>query len=226
MHKMAQPHIHQQAAQACFSCYSFDVHKHNVVPRYEDTKGAASRNSYMLTFCASAHFACTAEIIPPILQKGSSASTAAMQRLLPLAVLCCMLAVQVAAGTPVLQDDGPRADTLSAGRDLLQTTAPIAVLLTRQQFVQASWALQDITCAGVAAKDRNFNNTLAVAVVQDFRNALTTAGWPNAPVVALRQPCFDLTVSRAKVVDTHCKVRRCSTFPADNLNLLTPGAAH
>jgi hypothetical protein len=118
-----------------------------------------------------------------------------MQCLLPLAALCCMLVAHVAAGNPVLHADDARADVPSAGRILLATPAPIAVNLTRQQFVQATWALQDVTCAGVAAKDRIFNNTLAVAVIQDFRRALTAEGRPTAPIVAVRQPCLDTTVS-------------------------------
>jgi hypothetical protein len=107
-----------------------------------------------------------------------------------------MLAAHVAAGTPVLHNDGPRAE--SSGRALLAAPAFLAVNLTRQQFVQVTWALKDVTRAGVAARDRTFNNTLAVAGIQDFRRALTVDGWPQAPVVAVRQPCFDTTVNKSR----------------------------
>jgi hypothetical protein len=48
-------------------------------------------------------------------------------------------------------------------------------------------------------KDRRFNFTLATAVIQDFQNALTAAGWPASfkSVVVVRQPCMDITVSLA-----------------------------
>jgi hypothetical protein len=46
------------------------------------------------------------------------------------------------------------------------------------------------------AKDKNFNNTLAKAVEQDFKTALIATGWPGAAAVvrAVRQPCKDITV--------------------------------
>ncbi|KAF6256398.1 hypothetical protein COO60DRAFT_1461688 [Scenedesmus sp. NREL 46B-D3] len=111
-----------------------------------------------------------------------------MRSTLPLAVLCCMLAAHLAAGTR---------NTITTNRALLArpvaTPLAIAVNLTRQQFVQATWALQDVTCANLSAKDPLFNNTLAKAVIKDFETALTASGWPDAPVVAVRQPCLDTT---------------------------------
>jgi hypothetical protein len=115
-----------------------------------------------------------------------------MRPLLPLALMCWLLSAQLAAATR---------DTFAPDRTLLATpVTPMAtaVNLTRQQFVQATWALQDVTCAGVfsTAKDKNFNNTLAKAVEQDFKDALVAAGWPGAAAVvrAVRQPCKDITV--------------------------------
>ncbi|WIA09695.1 hypothetical protein OEZ85_009080 [Tetradesmus obliquus] len=78
--------------------------------------------------------------------------------LLLLALLSCLLEAQLASGTR---------DTFTTGRALLKKPLRVAtpVNLTRQPFVQATWALQDATCAGVyaTAKDKNFNNTLALA---------------------------------------------------------------
>jgi hypothetical protein len=116
-----------------------------------------------------------------------------LRPLLPLALLCWLLSAQLAACTR---------DTFMTNRALLArpVVTPLAtpVNLTRQQFVQATWALQDVTCAGVftTAKDKNFNNTLAKAVEQDFKDALVAAGWPGAAAVvrAVRQPCKDITV--------------------------------
>ncbi|KAF6256396.1 hypothetical protein COO60DRAFT_1657879 [Scenedesmus sp. NREL 46B-D3] len=108
-----------------------------------------------------------------------------MRSTLPLAVLCCMLAAHLAASTR---------NTVTTNRALLAkpvaTPLAIAVNLTRQQFVQATWALQDVTCADVSAKDTYFNNTLAKAVIADFKTALAAAGWPDAPVVAFKNKTY------------------------------------
>jgi hypothetical protein len=65
--------------------------------------------------------------------------------------------------------------------------------------MQSTWALQGVTCDSVAAKlnDPLVNNTLAKAVMDDFRAALNSSGWPEAAkmVVAMRQPCLDSVVS-------------------------------
>jgi hypothetical protein len=62
-----------------------------------------------------------------------------LRPLLPLALLCWLLSAQLAAGTR---------DTVMTSRALLARPAvtPLAtpVNLTRQQFVQATWALQDV----------------------------------------------------------------------------------
>eukprot|EP00883_Tetradesmus_obliquus_P004752 jgi/Sobl393_1/15128/SZX67957.1 len=91
--------------------------------------------------------------------------------------------------------------------------APIA--LSRQQFVQASWALQGVTCTSVyaTARDKHFNNTLAKAVENDFKDALTSAGWPAAAktVVAVRQPCRDITYKKINYASFRVGVRFNST---------------
>ncbi|WIA29772.1 hypothetical protein OEZ86_012246 [Tetradesmus obliquus] len=89
------------------------------------------------------------------------------------------------------------------------------VNLTRQQFVQATWALQDVTCAGVyaTAKDKNFNNTLALAVTRDFMDVLNAAGWPAAAlsVRVVRQPCKDITYNNKTYASFRAGVRFNST---------------
>jgi hypothetical protein len=103
------------------------------------------------------------------LQELNPSSNITMKRLM-LPLLCWFLSAQLAASTH---------ETKVSNRFLLATTVtPLAtpVTLSRQQFVQATWALQNVTCAGVAVKDRRFNNTLATAVIQNSQNALTAAG--------------------------------------------------
>ncbi|WIA29780.1 hypothetical protein OEZ86_012254 [Tetradesmus obliquus] len=122
--------------------------------------------------------------------------------LLP-ALLACLMVAQLAAATR---------DTMTSPGRALQA---VPITLTRQQFVQATWALQGVTCAGVyaTAKDKNFNNTLAKAVTKDFADALTSAGWPSAAktVVAVRQPCRDVTFKDKTYASLRVGVRFNST---------------
>jgi hypothetical protein len=66
-------------------------------------------------------------------------------------------------------------------------------------LLQATWALQGVTCSRVATQLQNpyVNHTLARAVIADFQAALVDAGWPAAAdrVVAVRQPCVTFDVS-------------------------------
>ncbi|WIA09708.1 hypothetical protein OEZ85_009092 [Tetradesmus obliquus] len=129
-----------------------------------------------------------------------------MRPLLLLALLSCLLAAQLAAATR---------DTFTTGRALLKKPlkkrVATPVNLTRQQFVQATWALQDVTCAGVyaTAKDKNFNNTLALAVTRDFMDVLNAAGWPAAAlsVRVVRQPCKDITYNNKTYASFRAGVR-------------------
>jgi hypothetical protein len=70
--------------------------------------------------------------------------------------------------------------------------------------LQATWALEGVSCADVATtlNDQFVNNTLAKAVISDFQNALNAANWPAAAatVVAVRQPCLDSVVSVQRLV--------------------------
>ncbi|WIA09691.1 hypothetical protein OEZ85_009076 [Tetradesmus obliquus] len=133
-----------------------------------------------------------------------------MRPLLLLALLSCLLAAQLAAATR---------DTFTTGRALLKKPlkkrVATPVNLTRQQFVQATWALQDVTCAGVyaTAKDKNFNNTLALAVTRDFMDVLNAAGWPAAAlsVRVVRQPCKDITYNNKTYASFRAGVRFNST---------------
>jgi hypothetical protein len=65
--------------------------------------------------------------------------------------------------------------------------------------LQATWALEGVTCQDVATQlnDQTVNNTLARAVIADFQTALIAAGTPAAAktVVAVRQPCANINVS-------------------------------
>jgi hypothetical protein len=102
-----------------------------------------------------------------------------------------MLAAHLAAGTR---------DTFAINRALLSRPVvqpfATAVPLNRTQFVQATWALKDVTCADVAAKDAKFNDTLAKAMIEDTKAALIAKGWSAAVpfVKAVRQPCKDIEV--------------------------------
>ncbi|KAF6256411.1 hypothetical protein COO60DRAFT_1640756 [Scenedesmus sp. NREL 46B-D3] len=97
-----------------------------------------------------------------------------MRSTLPLAVLCCMLAAHLAAGTR---------NTITTNRALLArpvaSPLAIAVNLTRQQFVQATWALQDVTCANFKDKTYasfrvgvRFNSTNSTQVRDDMWRAI------------------------------------------------------
>lgn len=133
-----------------------------------------------------------------------------MRLSLPLALLSCLFAAQAAAGAH---------DTMtSPSRALLaQPVMPVAtpVSPTRVQFVQATWTLQDATCASVfeTTKDKVFNNTLAKAVIQDFADALTFNGWLAAAkgVLAVRQPCRDITFKSKTYASFRVGVRFNST---------------
>jgi hypothetical protein len=65
-------------------------------------------------------------------------------------------------------------------------------------MLQASWALEDVTCTDVSDRLQFpfINHTLALAVIADFQTALISSGWPAAAesVVAVRQPCVTFRV--------------------------------
>ncbi|WIA34876.1 hypothetical protein OEZ86_013169 [Tetradesmus obliquus] len=87
--------------------------------------------------------------------------------------------------------------------------------MTRQQFVQATWALEGVTCAGVSNQlnDKTVNNTLAKAVIADFQAALNSSGWPEAAatVRAVRQPCLDIQAGDKAYASYRVMVRFNST---------------
>lgn len=77
---------------------------------------------------------------------------------------------------------------------------------------QVTWCLRGISCSGVTARVGNafFNNTLAKAVQQDFREAIRADGWPAAvqrSVAVVRQPCRDILVGSCINSDT--ALRQC-----------------
>ncbi|WIA31514.1 hypothetical protein OEZ86_002406 [Tetradesmus obliquus] len=87
--------------------------------------------------------------------------------------------------------------------------------LTRQQFVQTTWALRGVSCDIVSDRllDPYVNNTLAWAVTSDFKAALNAAGWPEAAdsVVAVRQPCATFNVNGTKYASFRVMVKFNST---------------
>eukprot|EP00883_Tetradesmus_obliquus_P004242 jgi/Sobl393_1/14568/SZX79144.1 len=126
-----------------------------------------------------------------------------MRQLLPLAVVC-LLAAQLAAGART-----------TPGRSLLRQLVPDNITLGRQQFVQATWALEGVTCDDVTNQTglKYVNNTLAQKVILDFQAELTKQGWPEAvkTVVAVRQPCVTFDINSTKYASYRVLVRFNST---------------
>eukprot|EP00883_Tetradesmus_obliquus_P014743 jgi/Sobl393_1/780/SZX70716.1 len=192
-------------------CVTFDINStkyasYRVLVRFDSTTTTAVKDTMFLgavTGPCVGGYSKTLYSNVAALFKDFKVSQNIMRQLLPLAVVC-LLAAQLAAGART-----------TPGRSLLRQLVPDNITLGRQQFVQATWALEGVTCDDVTNQTglKYVNNTLAQKVILDFQAELTKQGWPEAvkTVVAVRQPCVTFDINSTKYASYRVLVRFDST---------------